>query len=126
VTIDAFPGKFYSGRVASLGRLVRPKSWDVPNKVLEVAVNIDDLDTSVMRPGMSVKIKIETGSINDCIAVPLKAVLITAEGAKVKVKTASGWQERSVSVGQSNGTDMVITEGLRPGDRVAVDFTKAK
>jgi membrane fusion protein (multidrug efflux system) len=75
---------------------------------------------------MSVKVKIEIGSINDCLAVPLKAVLITADGAKVKVKTDAGWREQQVKLGESNGTEIVITEGLAAGDRVAADFSKAK
>lgn len=126
VTIDAFPGKFYPGKVAGMGKLIRPKSWDIPNKVLDTQITLDNLDTSIMRPGMSVKIRIETDTIADCIAVPLKAVLITAEGSKVKVKTPAGWQEQNVQLGRSNGSEVVITEGLKSGDRIAVDFSKAK
>jgi RND family efflux transporter MFP subunit len=126
VTIDAFPGRSFPGTVKNIGTLVRPKAWDIPNKVLDVQVALDQLDTSIMRPAMSVKVKIEIGSINDCLAVPLKAVLITADGAKVKVKTDAGWREQQVKLGESNGTEIVITEGLAAGDRVAADFSKAK
>ncbi|MEW6211550.1 MAG: efflux RND transporter periplasmic adaptor subunit, partial [Acidobacteriota bacterium] len=126
VTIDAFPGKFYSGKVAGMGTLIRPKSWDIPNKVLDAQITLDNLDTSIMRPGMSVKIRIETDTISDCIAVPLKSVSITAQGSKVKVKTAGGWEERTVSLGRSNGSEAVITEGLKQGERIAADFSKAK
>ncbi|GEM_PF-754461 len=126
VTIDAFPGKFYSGKVAGMGKLIRPKSWDIPNKVLEAQITLDNLDTSIMRPGMSVKVRIETDTIDECIAVPLKSVLITAEGSKVKVKTPAGWEERNVELGRSNGSEVVITEGLKQGERIAADFSKAK
>jgi multidrug efflux pump subunit AcrA (membrane-fusion protein) len=79
-----------------------------------------------MRPGMSNKTKIETASIENCLAVPLKSVRATAEGALVKVKTAQGWQERTVKLGDSNGTEVIVTEGLKTGDRIASDFAKAK
>src|SRR6266508_3283825 len=36
VTIDAFPDKVYSGSVKSVGKLVRPKAWDIPNKILDI------------------------------------------------------------------------------------------
>jgi HlyD family secretion protein len=126
ITIDAFPGKSYLGTIKGLGRLVRPKSWDIPNKVLDVEITLDQLDTSMMRPAMSIKAKIETGSITDCLAVPLKAVRNTAEGATVKVRTEQGWREQSVKLGDSNGVEVVITEGVKAGDRIAADYSKAK
>ena len=126
VSIDAFPGRSFSGTVKSIGTLVRPKAWDIPNKVLDVQIALDQLDVSVMRPAMSIRVKIETNSIADCVAVPLKAVLTTAEGAVVKVKTDTGWRSQKVKLGDSNGTDIVVSEGLNKGDRVAADFLKAR
>jgi HlyD family secretion protein len=126
VSIDAFPGRSFPGTVKSIGTLVRPKAWDIPNKVLDVQVALDQLDVAVMRPAMSIRLKIETNSIADCMAVPLKAVLTTADGAMVKVKSDTGWRLQKVKLGDSNGTDVVVTEGLNAGDRVAADFLKAR
>jgi HlyD family secretion protein len=126
VTIDAFPDKVYSGSVKSLGKLVRPKAWDIPNKILDIQIALDKLDTSIMRPAMSVKAKVETSSVENCLAVPLKAIRTTAEGSMVKVKTDQGWREHRVKLGESNGTEVVILEGLKAGDRIGADFAKAK
>ncbi len=105
---------------------MRSKAWDIPNKILEARIVLDKLDTAIMRPAMSIKSKIETGVISDVLAVPLKAVHTTSEGSLVRIKTAAGWQDRRVRLGQSNGTDVVIEEGLKPGDRIATDYSKAK
>jgi HlyD family secretion protein len=126
VTIDAFPDKIYSGSIKYIGTLVRPKAWDIPNKILDIQIALDQLDTSIMRPAMSVKAKIETSKIENCLAVPLKAVRTTAEGSMVKVKTDQGWRQQQVKLGESNGTEVVIVEGLNAGDRIATDFAKAK
>jgi HlyD family secretion protein len=126
VSIDAFPGRSFMGTVKSLGTLVRPKAWDIPNKVLDVQIALDQLDITVMRPAMSIRLKIETNSIPECVAVPLKAVLTTAEGAVVKVRSDTGWRIQKVKLGDSNGADIVVSEGLNPGDRVAADFLKAR
>jgi HlyD family secretion protein len=126
ISIDAFPGKSYSGAVKSMGKLVRPKAWDIPNKILDIQVALNQLDTQIMRPGMSVKVKVETSSLPDCLAVPLKAVRTTNEGSKVKVKTEQGWREQTVKLGDSNGVEVVIIDGLRAGDRIAGDFVRAK
>ena len=126
VTIDAFTDKVYSGSIKSVGTLVRPKAWDIPNKILDIQIALDQLDTSIMRPSMSVKAKVETSSIENCLAVPLKAVRTTAEGSMIKVKTDQGWREQLVKLGESNGTEVVIIEGLKAGDRIGADFAKAK
>ena len=126
LTIDAFPGRSFSGTVKSFGVLVHPKAWDIPNKVLDVQIELDQPDASVMRPAMSIKVKIETGQIADCIAVPLKAVLTTAERTVVKVKSDTGWREQAVKLGDSNGADIVVTEGLTPGNRIAANFLRAR
>jgi HlyD family secretion protein len=126
ITIDALPGKSYSGTVKNMGTLVRAKAWDIPNKVLDVQIALDRLDTSVMRPGMSIKVKIETERQPDVIAAPLKAVRTTAEGTLVKIKSESGWREQKVKLGDSNGVEVIVAEGLKPGDRIASDFSKAK
>ena len=126
VTIDAFPDKVYSGSVKSVGTLVRPKAWDIPNKILDIQIALDQLDISIMRPAMSVKAKVKTSSVENCLAVPLKAVRTTAEGSMVKVKTDQGWREHHVKLGESNGTEVVILEGLKAGDRIGADFAKAK
>jgi multidrug efflux pump subunit AcrA (membrane-fusion protein) len=126
ITMDAFPGKSYTGKVKKMDTLVRQKSWDIQNKILSVEIELDQLDTGLMRPAMSIKSKIETGAIADCLFVPLKAVQTTPDGAQVKVRTASGWQTRTVKLGEANANDVVILEGLKAGDRVANDFAKVK
>jgi HlyD family secretion protein len=126
ITIDAFPGKTYAGAVKGMGKLVRPKAWDIPNKILDIQIALDQLDTQIMRPGMSIKAKVETASLPNCLAVPLKAIRTTTEGSMIKVKTDQGWREQPVKLGDSNGVEVVILEGLSAGDRIAGDFARAK
>jgi HlyD family secretion protein len=126
ITIDAFPGRSYTGRVSNIGTLVRAKAWDIPNKVLEIQIALDRLDTGIMRPAMSVKARVERGTLSNVIAVPLKAVRTTSAGSFVKLKTDAGWRDQKVEVGESNGTDAVILQGLKPGDLVAADYSRPK
>lgn len=92
VTIDAMPGQTYLGKVKSIGRLVHSKAWDVPNKVIDVEIALENIDINTMRPSMSLKAKFETASIDSAIAIPLSAVYVSATGSLVKVKTPKGWQ----------------------------------
>lgn len=126
VSIDALPGQTYSGKVKSIGRLVHSKSWDIPNKVLDVEIALDNTDSAVMRPAMSLKAKFETASLENAIAIPLSSIQVGANGNLVKVKTQNGWQEKTVKLGEYTGTDVIVTEGLSAGDKIASEFTKAK
>jgi len=126
VTIDALPGQTYLGKVKSIGRLVHSKAWDVPNKVIDVEIALENIDVNTMRPSMSLKAKFETASIDNAIAVPLSAVYVSATGSLVKVKTPQGWQPREVKLGDSNLSEVVVIEGLKSGERIAADFSKAK
>lgn len=126
ITIDAFPGKAYTGKVKKMDTLVRQKAWDIQNKILSVEIELDQLNTNLMRPAMGIKTKIETAALTNCLFVPLKAVKTTEAGALVKVRTESGWREQTVKLGEANATDVVILEGLKVGDRVASDYAKVK
>ena len=126
VTIDAMPGQTFTGKVKSIGRLVRSKAWDVPNKIIEVEIALDNIDVNTMRPSMSLKAKLETASIDNAIAVPLSAVYVGATGSLVKVKTPQGWQQREVKLGDSNLSEVVVLEGLKSGEKIAADFSKVK
>lgn len=127
ITLDAFPERSFTGTVKGTGKLIHSKSWDIPNRILDTQVTFDTLDTGIMRPGMSAKTQIETASISNVLAVPLKAIRTTPNGSLVKLKTKSGpkpWIEHPVKLGDSNGTEVIIKEGLKPGDVIAADYLK--
>jgi HlyD family secretion protein len=125
VAIDALPGRSWPGKVTSVGTLVRSKSWDIPNKILDVQVALDHVDTTALRPGMSLKGKIEIGALQGVLAVPVKAVRTTAEGSWVKVRTGAGWTQQKVKLGESDGVRVAVVDGLTAGARIAADFGKA-
>jgi len=126
VAVDALPGKSYSGHITGIGRLVHSKSWDIPNRILEAQIALDQLDTSIMRPAMSIKVKIETESLPDVIAVPLRSLHQAGDGWLVKVNSNGEWRDRPVRLGASNATDVVVTEGLTEGERIATEYGKAR
>ncbi len=53
--LDAYPDLEFTGNIQSLSKVVRTKSKNQPSKILDAVVEIDDLDLSIMRPGMSIK-----------------------------------------------------------------------
>ena len=79
-----------------------------------------------MRPSMSVKAKVETSSIENCLARPAQGRSHDGRRLDDQSETDQGWREQLVKLGESNGTEVVILEGLKAGDRIGADFAKAK
>ncbi|MEE2002170.1 efflux RND transporter periplasmic adaptor subunit [Alkalimonas sp. MEB108] len=59
ITLDAYPERSFSGLVEELSPSVRNKSNQQLNRVVDATISFDDLDTSIMRPGMTARLTIQ-------------------------------------------------------------------
>jgi membrane fusion protein (multidrug efflux system) len=80
-----------------------------------------------VRPGQFVRAILKGAQRPDAIAVPQRAVMESPQGKMVYI-FADGKnpnehiaQPRPVTVGDWAGTDWIISDGLKPGDKVIVD-----
>lgn len=58
VTLDAYPERRFNGVLQSLGNAVRDKSNDNLRRVVDASVSLTNLDTELMRPGMTARLNI--------------------------------------------------------------------
>ena len=73
-------------------------------------------------PGQFVRARIEGVALANVVAIPRKAVMTSAQGVFVWLVGADDKVEmRPVQMGRSMGNNVVITDGLRPGDRYVVE-----
>jgi membrane fusion protein, multidrug efflux system len=73
-------------------------------------------------PGQFVRARIQAGTRPDGILIPQRAVRITPEGGTVMVVGKDNKAEvRTVKVGDLQGGNWVVLEGLKPGDKVIVN-----
>ncbi|HQR44705.1 MAG TPA: efflux RND transporter periplasmic adaptor subunit [Thermoanaerobaculia bacterium] len=76
----------------------------------------------VLRPNQYVRVRVKGAVRPKAILIPQRAVHQGSQGHFVWVVRADGTAERRpVVVGDWNGDDWFVTEGLRAGDRVVVD-----
>ncbi len=61
IVLDAQPDKTFYGKVKSLGQAIRPRSREEPTPVFDAIIALDEIDASVMRPGMATRLTIHTG-----------------------------------------------------------------
>jgi multidrug efflux pump subunit AcrA (membrane-fusion protein) len=118
ITVDAFPGKEFTGMVvskANIGEQVR----NFDTKVFEVVILLNSID-SLLRPAMTTGIDITVDSIPTCLQLPLEAIQ-TDSVSFVYKKEKSGFVKQEVITGVSNDLNVVIAAGLAAGDEVSLN-----
>jgi RND family efflux transporter MFP subunit len=81
-----------------------------------------------LRPGGFGRVRIQTGLNKDALLVPQRAVIEVQSMYQLVVVGADNKAHfRPVKVGERVGTDWIITEGLKPGEKVVVQgFMKVR
>lgn len=73
-------------------------------------------------PGQFIRARVEGVQLSNVVAVPRKAVMSSAQGQFIWVVNGEEKVEfRPVQVGRSFGNNIIVTEGLAPGDRYIIE-----
>lgn len=116
VRVDAWPDAPFDGAVT----YVAPRA-DAVTHTLRVRARVHNPDGR-LRPGMSARVDVVTGSSARAMLVPTEAVMSTGEGPAVFVVGADDKAERRlVKTGVRLARRVEIVEGLQPGDRVITE-----
>ena len=120
VSLDAFPGLTFPGKVYSVGALARPsrmESYYV--RTVPVVVEIKGQHPRLL-PDMSGSADILLGSEENKPLIPLDAIRLEGDQAFAFVRVGSGFEKRHIEVGVRSGTEAAVLSGLQAGDRVAL------
>lgn len=122
VTIDALPGKTFTGRVAKIAPLPDAGSmWQNPDmKVYNTEIHLDEGDDD-LRTGMSCRAEIIVDRYADAIHVPVQSVVRIGRQPTVYVATPKGLEPRPVKLGLDNNSRIRVLEGLAAGEAVALN-----
>jgi multidrug efflux pump subunit AcrA (membrane-fusion protein) len=114
VTVDALPANSYTGTVTSVANIgeVLPNS---DAKMFEVMIRIDGTDMN-LRPAMTTWNKIIINTIADAIFIPTECINAGTDSVTF-VYTKRG-NKQVVVVGEMNDKNIVVRDGLKPGDMV--------
>lgn len=117
VTLAAFPGQTFTGRVAYVARQVDPASRTIPVRV-ELA-NPQQL----LRPGMSANAWLQVSSAGEnVVSVPVAALQRVRDQWVVFVpKSERTFEIRNVGRGRDLQNEVEVLTGLKPGETVIVD-----
>lgn len=112
ISVDTYGDRTFQGVVER----VSPLGVDVSSVItFDVEIAVVDESAQLLRSGMSADIEIVTAEQKDALLVPLVAV--QSSGRRRFVKLPNG-EERTIATGSTDGTMMVVQNGLSDGERV--------
>jgi HlyD family secretion protein len=125
VTIDAFPGRQFNGKVyeisssaLSLGgvgsnqsALAASASDEVTNFLVKVRITDPNAQ---LRPGMSATVDIETQTVENVVSVPVQSVTVRAEGGKT---TEQLQKDREKEAHERSGNDLEVSKERQDAKR---------
>ena len=119
ITIEALPGKVFSGRVGKIGLLPDAQSaWLNPDlKVYSTEIYLDS-NSSDVRPGMTCRAEIIVEQYSDAVYVPVQSVLRVGGTPTAYLVGSNGIEPRPVELGLDNNRMVRIVSGLKEGDKV--------
>ena len=112
ITVDAYPGRTFNGRVESILPQV-----DMATRTVRVRLEIANPGVT-LKPGMFVNVDLKT-HLGRQLVVPASAVLQSGTRQLVFVSDGSGRIEpQEVVLGPRTGEDFVILKGLQAGQQI--------
>jgi HlyD family secretion protein len=121
VRADAVPDKELPGTIGDMSALARVdfSNWP-PQRNFEMIVKLDQMDAR-LRPGMNATVRVAVDRVADAVLIPARAVF-QKNGRSVAYvsRTRGGWDERLVQFARRGQEQLVVRDGVRPGERVAL------
>lgn len=119
-TVDAYPGKTFSGVVSNVSN----KATITQNVVYyPVTVDIDNPE-GLLKPTMTARVSVHVGESKNVLIVPLAAVKQNKGQQYVQVVKNSKPQNVNVQLGLASDDRVEVTSGLQDGDQILLSATK--
>ena len=121
IRLDSNPDRVFNGKIKSLGRIFRTKSYDQPAIVFDVTIDILDPDPELMRPGMAAGVDVIVSSKENILQVPESTIIYHEAGLFVRKKSFFGKKMVPVTLGVRSGGMVEVLTGLKENDRVIIE-----
>lgn len=113
VTVNAYPGARFAGKVAYVAGVL-----DKDTRTVAARIEVDNADGR-LKPEMFASAAIETGaSAGNVISVPDAAVVLLQGQTTVFVKEKDGYEPRAVETGDKQAGRTVLKSGVQAGEQV--------
>ena len=121
VRADAVPDRELTGKIGDISTLARIdfSNWP-PQRNFDLIVQLDQTDPR-LRPGMNTTVRVAVDRVPDAVLIPIRAVF-EKNGRSVAyvARPRGGWDERIVQIARRGQEQLVVTDGVKPDERVAL------
>ena len=119
ITLDSLPGFKVDGRIVSLTSVASRKSFATTKKVFQTVVQMDKVDPSIMKPGMTARVRIPLVLANDTPVIPREYLGLDSQGRYFILKKETESKTagiRYVTVGAIGDRLVQALSGVSIGD----------
>ena len=114
VIFDAYSDRSFSGSVLALPEAAKPKDRNSELNLFTIEIALDEVDLSIMRPGMTARVEIPIDT-EDSIIVPRRSLLLKADGTSHVVPLMNAGQAVEIEVLDSNAFELSVKGNLADG-----------
>jgi HlyD family secretion protein len=120
ITVDAVQGKTFSGTVTSIGTILKQASFDRPQKVNEIYVELKNSDKKQLRPAMNIKAQIRVGQYSQVVVIPLSSIQERDGRSFVQVwqPQTKSFDWREIQLKSNDGLTAVVDSGLNGSEKI--------
>jgi HlyD family secretion protein len=121
VRADAIPDRELTGTIGDISTLARIdfSNWP-PQRNFDLIVQLDQTDPR-LRPGMNTTVRVAVDRVPEAVLIPVRAVFEKNGRSVAYVAQQRGaWEERIVKVARRGQEQLVVSEGVKPDERVAL------
>jgi multidrug efflux pump subunit AcrA (membrane-fusion protein) len=114
------PDKTLDGTVSFVAPVTRPAGWWTGN-VVKYDTVVELPSEEGLKPGMSAEVEVIIDRHENVLTIPVTAVVETLEGDFCWVKTSEGPQRRSLELGDTDDSFLVVKSGVTEGEEVVLN-----
>lgn len=115
ITVEAFSRSPITGRVDKIGIKA-----DARTNTFEIEILVDNPDFR-LKAGLTARVAIQTEVISNAVMIPQNSVIFRESGKEVFVVGENNLAvARNVTLGRVDGSDVLILDGLNPGEKLVV------
>jgi HlyD family secretion protein len=119
--LDAIVDRQFTGHIEKISTIATSDfsaGWPIPRN-FDLQIVLDQSDPR-LRPGLTVHVTVIVNRVSNAITIPAQASFMKSGRTVVYVWDGSRFDERAIHVDRKSRDRLLISDGLRPGDLVAL------
>jgi HlyD family secretion protein len=127
VQLDAIPDQQFTGtieKISTIATMDFSAGWPFPRD-FDLEITLKQTDAR-LKPGMTAQLTVIVDRVANAITIPVQASFERSGQTVAYLWAGSKFQEHPIEVGRRSGDRILVSGGLREGDRIALKDPSAK